>query len=49
MRSQPLAAGRLAGSCTDKKLAKELEGLSAEIAEKAQALDELFRHIESAT
>jgi hypothetical protein len=35
--------------CTDKKVANELEGVSAEIADKAQTLDDLFKHIEEAS
>jgi hypothetical protein len=40
---------RLADGCTDKNVANELEGLGAELAQKAQKLDELFDIIDKAS
>lgn len=40
---------RLADECTDKKTADELEGISAELAQKVHKLDDLFKLIETAT
>ena len=42
LRQIAIKCARLAASCTDKKTANELEGVSAELAEKAQHLDDLF-------
>ena len=49
LRQLVLKRQRLAADCTDKKVANELERVSAEIADKAQTLDDLFKHIEEAS
>jgi hypothetical protein len=46
LREIALHCTRLAAKCTDKNTANELEGVSAELAQKAQKLDDLFNHIE---
>ena len=46
LRQTAIKCSRLATACTDKNIANELEGVSAELAEKAQTLDDLFNHIE---
>jgi hypothetical protein len=42
LRQIAIECARLAASCTDKHTADELEGVSAELAEKARNLDDLF-------
>jgi hypothetical protein len=47
LRDIAIRCDRLARTTTDKITANELEGVAAELAQKAQKLDELFNHIES--
>jgi hypothetical protein len=49
LRQLAMKCMRVADSCADKNIANELEGISAELAQKAQSLDDLFNHIESAS
>ena len=46
LRQIAVKCARLSASCTDKMTANELEGVSAELAQKAQNLDDLFNHAE---
>lgn len=49
MRRLALKCQRLAASCKDRDTANELEGLGAELAQEALALDDILDHIDSAT
>ena len=49
LREIAVKCAHLAASSTDKNTANELEGVSAELTEKAQKLDDLFKLIETAT
>ena len=42
LRQIAVKCARLSANCTDKMTANELEGVSAELAQKAQNLDDLF-------
>jgi hypothetical protein len=46
LRDIAIKCDRLARTTTDKTTANELEGMAAELAQKAQKLDELFKLIE---
>ena len=47
LREISIKCARLADASTDKAIANELEGVAAELAQKAQKLDDLFNHIET--
>lgn len=47
LREIAIKCDRLARSTTDKTTANELEGVAADLAQKAQKLDDLFNHLES--
>jgi hypothetical protein len=49
LRQLAIKCTRLADECTDKSIANELEGVGAELAQKAQKLDDLFNLIEKAS
>ena len=49
IRQIAIKCAHLTDSCTDKNTANELEGVSAELAQAAQKLDDLFNHIEKAS
>jgi hypothetical protein len=49
LRQLALRCAHLANSCSDRNVANELEGVSAELAEQAQKLDGLFDLIEKAS
>lgn len=49
LRQIAIKCVRLADACTDKNTANELEGVSAELAQKAQKLGDLFNHLEKAS
>lgn len=49
LRELAIKCAHLADDSTDKNTANELEGVSAELAQKAQKLDELFNLIEKAS
>ena len=46
LRQIATKCAHLADTCTDKNTADELEGVSAELAQKAQKLDDLFNLID---
>ena len=46
LRQIATKCAHLADTCTDKNTANELEGVSAELAQKAQKLDDLFNLID---
>ena len=46
LRQLALKCAHLANHCADKDIANELEGVSSELAQKAQTLDDFFNHIE---
>lgn len=46
LRQLAVKCSRLAKDCTDKNIANELEGIGADLAEKAKKLDELFKLID---
>ena len=48
LREIALKCDRLARTTTDKSTANELEGIAADLAQKAQKLDDLFNHFEAA-
>ena len=48
LREIAVKCDRLARTTTDKTTANELEGVAADLAQKAQKLDDLFNHIEAA-
>jgi hypothetical protein len=48
LREIAIKCDRLARTTTDKNTANELEGVAADLAQKAQKLDELFNHMEAA-
>jgi hypothetical protein len=48
LREIAVKCTRLAASTTDKNTANELEGIAAELAQKAQKLDDIFNHFETA-
>jgi hypothetical protein len=47
LREAAIECDRLAHATTDRKVANELEGVAAELAQCARKLDELLNHIES--
>jgi hypothetical protein len=47
LREIAVRCARLADITTDKNTSNELEGIAAELAQKAQKLDDLFNHIEN--
>ena len=49
LRQIAVKCARLAASCTDKNTANELEGVSAELAQSAKNLDDLFNLTEKAS
>jgi len=49
LRQLAVRCAHLAKTSSDKAVANELEGVSAELAQKAQILDDLFNHIEKAS
>ena len=49
LRQIAIKCTHLTDSCTDKNTANELEGVSAELAQAAQKLDDLFNYIEKAS
>ena len=49
LRELAIKCSSLADNCTDKNVTDELEGVSAELAQKAQKLDNLFNLIEKAS
>jgi hypothetical protein len=46
LRQIAIKCAHLSDNCADKNTANELEGVSAELAQTAQKLDDLFNHIE---
>jgi hypothetical protein len=46
LRQLATKCSSLADSCADKNTANELEGVSAELTQKAHKLDDLFTYIE---
>jgi hypothetical protein len=49
IRTIALRCSQIAKTCTDKRSANELEGVSAELVQKAAALEELFNVIAEAS
>ena len=49
LRQIAIKCDRLAHTTTDKNVANELEGIAAELAAKAQNLDELFNQLDAAS
>jgi hypothetical protein len=49
LRQLAIKCAQLSDSCTDKSASNELEGVSAELAQKAQKLDDLFKAIDKAS
>ena len=49
LRQIAIKCDRLAHTTTDKNVANELEGVAAELAAKAQKLDELFNQLDAAS
>ena len=47
LREIAIRCARLADTTTDKNTANELEGIAAELAQKAQKLNDLFNQIET--
>lgn len=46
LRMLALRCSRLAKDCSDRQTANELEGISADLAENARSLDDLFNLID---
>ena len=49
LRQLAMQCVRLADDCSDKRIANELEGVSAELAQTAQELDDLFNIFDKAS